>query len=671
MTHSTRRQALPLSGSWHSGTFSKCTSKCNDECHTAPSNPRAATVDDFGAVAARMISRRNILKGGALAGMVLATASLDGLATERVAMAQDGMQIGFTPISASSADSVVVPEGYSWNTFLRWGDPIIKGTPGLTTDYSNLTVEQQEGAFGYNNDFVAFVPATRGGTESDEGLLVVNHEYTQGELMFASYDPDNPTEVQVNIEIAAHGASVVEVYREGGAMYYRRGGALNRRITGTTPMTMTGPAAGHAKLRTSTDPSGTEVMGTFNNCAGGKTPWGTILTAEENFNQYFGLPDGAAAPAEDDPVRVDHDRYGVAYEASGRKWERFVDRFDLSKEPNEPYRHGWIVEIDPYDPDFVPRKHTALGRFKHEGAETTVAPDGRLVAYLGDDERFDYLYKYVSNGTYSPDNTLEENMALLDDGTLYVATFSDDQTGQWIPLVHGQNGLTAENGFADQGDVLIRARAAGDTVGATPMDRPEDVQPDPNRPGYVYVACTNNTRRTEEVGVNAANPRLDNQWGHVIELVEAGNDVGATTFSWDFLLLCGDPEDDSTFFGGYDKSQVSPISAPDNLAFTPSGDLLVATDGQPGGLELNDAFHWVPLTGSERGHVQQFLSVPVGAEACGPEFTPDGQTLFCAVQHPGDGGTLAAPISQFPDPGRGARPAMISIWKTGGGVVGS
>lgn len=668
MTH--KRMSLPLLGSWHSGSFSKCSSKCNDECYKPASNTEFE-VDDFGTVATRMISRRNVLRGGALAGMVLATASFEGLATERAAFAQDGSQIGFTPISAGTADSVVVPDGYSWNTFLRWGDPIISGTPGLNTDYSSLTAEQQEGAFGYNNDYVAYLPATRGGAESEEGLLFVNHEYTQGELMFADYDSDNPTEEQVNIELAAHGGSVVEVYRHEGAMYYRRGAALNRRITANTPMELVGPAAGHDLLKTNADATGTQVLGTLNNCAGGKTPWGTVLTAEENFNQYFGLPEGAAVPAEDDPTRVNHERYGVGYGPSGRKWERFVDRFDLSAEPNEPYRHGWIVEIDPYDPTFVPRKHTALGRFKHEGAEIGLAPDGRVVAYLGDDERFDYLYKYVSNGTYSAENSLEQNMALLDDGTLYVARFNDDQTGEWIPLVHGTNGLTPENGFADQGEVLIKARLAADTVGATPMDRPEDVTPDPNRPGYVYVACTNNTRRTEEVGVNAANPRLDNRWGHVIELVEAGNDFGAITFSWDFLLLCGDPTDPSTFFGGYDTSQVSPISAPDNLIFTPSGDLLVATDGQPGGLELNDAFHWVPLTGAERGHVQQFLSVPVGAEACGPEFTPDGQTLFCAVQHPGDGGTLAAPISQFPDPGRGARPAMISIWKDGGGTVGS
>lgn len=667
----TPRTSLPLHGDWHSGSYSKCASKCNDECHTAPSNPRAGAVDDFGAVAARMLSRRSVLKGTAMAGLVLAATGIDSLGTERAALAQDGSQLAFTPISATTADSVVVPEGYAWNTFIRWGDPILPGGRGLNTDYSNLTVAQQEAAFGYNNDFVAFLPATRGGSESDEGLMWVNHEYTQGELMFASYDPENPTQEQVDIEIAAHGGSVVEVYRNAGATYYRRGAARNRRVTGTTPMTVAGPAAGHALLQTAADPSGTTVLGTFNNCAGGKTPWGTILTAEENFNQYFGVPSTDTAPAEDDPTRVAHERYGVGYEPSGRKWETYHERFNVAAEPNEPYRHGWIVEVDPYDPESVPVKHTALGRFKHEGAETAVAPDGRVVAYLGDDERFDYLYKYVSAGTYSPDNSLADNMALLDDGTLYVAVFNDDNTGSWIPLVHGQSGLTPENGFADQAEVLIKTRQAGDQVGATPMDRPEDVTPDPNRPGYVYVACTNNTRRTAEVGTNAANPRLDNQWGHVIEILEDTADFASGTFTWDFLMLCGDPSDPSTVFSGFPKDQVSPISAPDNLCFTPTGDLLVATDGQPGGLELNDAFHWVPLTGTERGHVQQFLSVPVGAEACGPEFTPDGQTLFCAVQHPGDGGTLAEPISTFPDAGRGARPAMISIWKVGGGVVGA
>lgn len=661
-------RGLPLHGDWHSGKYATCSYKCNDDCHKPSPNPRivAGRADTFAEVAARAISRRNILKSGMAAGLVMGFGSLDSLGTDRAALAQDSTALGFTPVPPNTADTVTVPEGYQWRTFLRWGDPILPGTGGMNADYSNITPERQAGAFGYNNDYVAYLPATRGGQESDDGLLWVNHEYTNPELMFYGYNPDAPTNDQINIEMNAHGGSVVEVRRNGnGAISYRRAGALNRRITAFTPIQVTGPAAGHELLQTTDDPAGTTVLGTLNNCAGGQTPWGTILTAEENFDQYFGGGD----QAEDDPVRQALERYSLDFgEPSFRKWETLYERFDLAVEPNEPNRFGWVVEVDPYDPESTPKKRTAMGRLKHEGAEVTLSPDGTVVAYMGDDARFDYLYKFVSDGTYANDMSPADAGDLLDARTVYVAVFNDDQTGTWIPLIHGENGLTSDNGFADQGEVLIKMRLAGDIVGATPMDRPEDVQPDPNRPGYVYVALTNNTDREDP---NAANPRVPNPWGHVIEIIETGGDAAAATFNWDFLLLCGDPDDPDTFFGGFDKSQVSPISAPDNFGFTPTGSLLVATDGQPRGLGINDAFHFVPLTGPERGHVQQFCTVPVGAEACGPAFTPDGQTLFLAVQHPGDDGTIEEPLSSFPDANRPARPAMVSIWKDGGGVIGT
>lgn len=656
-------RSLPLHGDWHSGTYATCAYKCNDDCHKPQPNDGAQNT--FTEIAGRAIARRNVLKGGVLAGLVMGVGGVTALTSSRTAAAQDGSALGFVPVAPNTLDTVTVPDGYNWRTFLRWGDPIIPGTGGLNDDFSNITPDQQAGAFGYNNDYVAYLPATRGGQESDNGLLWVNHEYTNPELMFAGYDEENPTEDQINVELNAHGGTVVEVYRGlDGGMNYRRGAPLNRRITANTPMLLVGPAAGHPLLRTAADPSGTTVEGTLNNCAGGKTPWGTILTAEENFDQYFG---GGDQP-EDDPVRIALERYGLSFgEPSSRKWERVQPRFDLGIEPSEPNRFGWVVEVDPYAPTGTPRKHTAMGRFKHEGAEIALAPDGRIVAYMGDDNRFDYLYKYVSDNAYNPDMSVEEASALLDEGTLYVAVFSDDQSGAWIPLLHGQSGLTPENGFADQAEVLIHARQAGDTVGATPMDRPEDVSPDPNRPGYVYMCLTNNTQREQP---NAANPRVPNPFGHVLEFLETGGDHAATTFTWDFLLLCGDPDDPDTFFGGFDKSQVSPISAPDNTTFAPNGNLLIATDGQDA-LGIHDAFHFVPLSGPERGHVQQFCTVPRGAEACGPAFTPDGQTLFLAVQHPGDGGTLTEPVSDFPDAGRPARPAMVSIWKTGGGAVGT
>jgi secreted PhoX family phosphatase len=659
-----RMGSLPLVGSWHSGQFDTCRWRCGSACFHAP--PNRSQNETFAAVAERAITRRGLLKGGLAASVVV---GLGRLRVPDSALAQEppagSSSLGFTPIQPSTADAVILPEGYAHNVFLRWGDPILPGFGGLNANFSNLSAAGQAGQFGYNNDFVAFFTAERGGQDSDEGLLWVNHEYTNPELMFYGYDPENPTREQVDTELAAHGASVVEIYREGdsGAMYYRRGGALNRRITATTPMRLTGPAAGSDLLRTSADPTGTQVLGTLNNCAGGVTPWGTVLTAEENFDQYFANVDLVTDPR----ARAIHDRYGLAEGPSDRKWERFHARFDLGQEPNEPFRFGWVVEVDPHDPEFVPRKRTALGRMKHEGAETRLAADNRVVAYLGDDERFDYLYKFVTADIYR-EGDLAHNLGLLDSGTLYVARFDDDNTGQWLPLVHGQGPLTSANGFASQAEVLVNTRGAADLLGATKMDRPEDVTPHPVT-GTVYVALTNNTKREE---ANAANPRVPNATGHVIELTEANADAAATNFTWGIFLLCGNPEDPSTFFAGYPKDQVSPVSAPDNLLIDRAGNLWIATDGQPSSLMVNDAFHVVPLSGPERGHVQQFLSVPVGAEACGPELTPDQRTLFCAVQHPGDGGTIEQPLSSFPDAGRPTRPAMLSIFRTDdpAGVIG-
>lgn len=297
--------------------------------------------------------------------------------------------------------------------------------------------------------------------------------------------------------------------------------------------------------------------------------------------------------------------------------------------------------------------------------------DGRVAVYMGDDERFDYWYKFVSDGHFDASNRVA-NMNLLDSGTLYVAKFNDDGSGTWIPLVFGQGSLTPANGFASQADVLVKTRLAGDAVGATKMDRPEDGGRNPAT-GGVYLLQTNNTQRGEagRPGVDTANPRADNRWGHVIEVWEANNDPGASTFAWDIFLLCGDPEDESTYFAGFPKSMVSPIAAPDNLTFDSSGNLWIYTDGQPSALKVNDAIHVVPTQGSERGYLRQFMSAVSASEVCGPEFTPDETTLFAAIQHPGEGGTLAEPTSTWPDRSGPARPAIIAIRKTSGGLIGT
>jgi secreted PhoX family phosphatase len=571
-----------------------------------------------------------------------------------------------------------VANGYSDDVVIRWGDPVLPRAPKFNP--SNQTARAQGSQFGYNCDYVWFMPLP--GTK-DRALLVVNHEYTVEPLMFSDWvDGATATERHVRVAQMAHGLSVVEIKREVDGDWKptrrRRG---NRRITATTPMRMTGPAAGSTWLRTADDPTGRRVLGTLNNCAGGTTLWGTILTGEENFNQYFAGADGAPAEAQ---VRLK--RYGFATTApapSQRGWERYDERFNLTKHPNEANRFGYVVEIDPYDPNFVPRKRTALGRMKHEGADVSLTADGRVVVYMGDDERFDYMYKFISTEKFRPGRSKaarQHNLNLLNEGTLYVAKFSGDSpaaeidgtgalpgdgafdgSGVWIPLASDKKsyvaGMTVD-------EVFVFTREAADKAGATKMDRPEEVERNP-RSGAIYVALTNNSARTP-AQVDEANPRPANRHGQILEIVERNGDGAALTFAWNLPIVCGDPADPSTYFAGYDKSKVSPISCPDNLGFDHAGNLWIATDGNA--LGSNDGFFAVPLDGAERGHVKQFLTVPIGAEACGLTFTPDMKAIFVAVQHPGEvtGATIDEPASTWPD-GDFAKPSVSVVWRSAPG----
>ena len=461
------------------------------------------------------------------------------------------------------------------------------------------------------------------------------------------------------------------------------GAPPNRRITGFTEFTVSGPAAGSDLMKTVDDPTGTKVIGTLNNCAGGTTPWGTVLSGEENFNQYFV---GTESP--------EHKRYGIGTGPTNREWELHYDRFDLTKPgyANEANRFGWIVEVDPEDPTSTPVKHTALGRFKHEAGTVAISKDGHAVVYMGDDERNDYVYKFVSSAKYRKGDKAH-NMTLLEDGTLYVAKFSGnspqaqitgngalpsdgafDGSGEWIALVDGDKSLVPGMAVAE---VLVYTRLAADLMGATPMDRPEDLEPNPLT-GKVYLALTNNSSRTLAT-VDEANPVTGNRDGHVIEMTEAGNDAAAETFAWSILLLCGDPASStSAYFSGFPANKVSPISCPDNLAFDSEGNLWISTDGAPGKINLSDALHKVTLTGPERGRVQQFLAVPRDAETCGPVIHDKDQSVFVAVQHPGEDGSWGAHTSYFPDqlPASGPvqvgdkvavpRPTIVQVTRTSG-----
>jgi uncharacterized protein len=379
--------------------------------HDQPLSASDGQGETFEAIVERRLSRRAFLKSAVAASAVVVGAQIAGASS--VANAQEGkFALSFTPIIPSSGPDPLLAAGYSERVLISWGDPIIAGAPAL--DINNQSAAAQEKLFGYNNDFVGFLPVPQGSRRSDLGLLVVNHEYTNEELMFPGYSADSPTKEQVDIAQAAHGMAVVQVQWRDGVWIYNQDAGANRRITATTPLAITGPAAGHEWLRTSEDPDGRTVIGTLNNCAGGVTPWGTVISGEENFNQYFGNLNGLP---DDDPRKKVHSRYGLTAAASERKWERFYDRFDIAKQPNEAFRFGWAVEIDPYDPGSTPKKRTALGRFKHEAVTFTVAPGGQVVGYQGDDERFDYVYKFVSAGRYNPSDRAA-NMNLLDEGTL-------------------------------------------------------------------------------------------------------------------------------------------------------------------------------------------------------------------------------------------------------------
>ncbi|HET8727871.1 MAG TPA: PhoX family phosphatase [Alphaproteobacteria bacterium] len=636
-----------------------------------------STAPTMGDVINARFGRRDVLRGALAVTAIGALATPASLLTAGAARAATS-SFGFEEIEAGVDETHHVAPGHSADVLIRWGDPVVRGAPAF--DPENQTAAAQEMQFGYNNDYVGYFPLPRGSASADHGLLAVNHEYTAEELMFPGRTgdsvPDLPQEL-VDVEMAAHGLSVIEVRRAGdGKWQVVPDSEYGRRITAlSTPMHISGPAAGHERLKTSADPSGMTVIGTLNNCAGGATPWGTVLTAEENFHGYFGgeLPEGHREAE-------NYARLGVP--DSAYAWSRFHDRFDVSKEPNEPNRFGWMVEIDPYDPNSTPIKRTALGRFKHEGAGSIVNSDGRLVAYMGDDERFDYLYKYVSNGTVDLGNP-RNNGTILDDGTLYVARFDEDGTVTWLPLVHGQDPLTAENGFDSQADVLIETRRAADLLEATPMDRPEDVEPNPTN-GKVYVMLTNNSRRTAEQ-VDAANPRPENDYGHIVELTAPGGDHAATTSEWTILVKCGDPSNPAHEAAWHPETTANGwYGSPDNCAIDNGGRVWVTTDGNDYEYSGRTDGVWAMETGGEmRGLSKLFFRVPVGAEMCGPIFTPDDRTLFLAVQHPGDGGeewpefgrpsTYADPSTRWPDfdPDMPVRPSLVVVTKDDGGVIGS
>ena len=642
-----------------------------DHSENQTSNPRIGegvrTISDL--IETRL-NRRGFLGGLAASGSLLATGCATGMPAQSAVVTDPQPQasaFAFDEIMRGLDETHHVPTGYQTDLVLRWGDPLFDDSPAF--DPMAQTEASQLKQFGYNNDYLGFVPLEDGPGGEQRGLLCVNHEYVSSLLMqpgVAATYPASMTRERCLTEMAGHGGSVVELMLGAEGWVPVIGSPFNRRITAhTTPMELTGPAAGSDRLKTSEDPDGRVVAGTMNNCAGGITPWGTWLMAEENFNGNF-----LGALPEEHAEAINHKRYGVP--GGWYQWGRHIDRYDVAKEPNEPNRFGWVVEVDPSDPTSTPKKRTALGRFKHEGAESVIAPNGRVVVYMGDDQRFDYVYKYVSDGRYDPE-TPDANRALLDEGILYVARFDEDGYVEWLPLVFGQGLLTPENGFQSQADVLISTRLAADLLGATPMDRPEDVEP-VAATGKVWVMLTNNNRRTEDE-IDAANPRADNQFGHIIEITEPDGDFTATQSRWEILVRCGDPsvaEIGATF--NPLTTEQGWFGSPDNCAVDPSGRLWITTDGNDK-TGAADGVWAMETEGERRGTGKAFFRTPTGAELCGPRFTDDGATLFVAVQHPGDGdgATFETPATRWPDfdDNTPPRPSVVAIRKRDGGLIGS
>ena len=615
-------------------------------------NPRPEETD-FDRVVDAALSRRGFM-GGVFA--------LGGFATLGSALPSgaraETSRFAFEAVATSTEDMVTVPAGYKSDVVVRWGDPL--WSDGAAFDPATRgTAATQARAFGDNTDGMEIF--------SHEGhtLLVVNNEYTNRSMIWGNRaEGKAETEDDVEKGMLAHGVTVVELAPGDAGWGIVPDSPFNRRITPKTEMQITGPAAGHELMKTEADPTGTRTWGTWNNCGSGKTPWGTYLACEENFNGYF-----SSSEVTEDQKAVELapelKRYGISAKDWGYGWARIDNRFDVAKTPNEPNRAGYVVEIDPRDPASTPKKRTALGRFKHENAECVVNADGHLVIYMGDDERGEFLYRYVSDGVYAPGVDTDE---LMENGTLYAARFHDTGAGEWLALTPATTGM-------DQAEICIHTRQAASHVGATTMDRPEWVTANPNK-AEVYCALTNNKNRGVKPNAGGdltpaegPNPREKNKYGQIVRWRPNGGDHTALGFAWDLYVLAGNPTVHDDAYGG--SENVTPdnmFNSPDGLAFDSTGLLWIQTDGKYSNAEdfagqgNNQMLAGDPVT----GEIRRFLTGPNECEVTGLCWSPDRRTMFVGIQHPGEKGN-----SNWPE-GGGAVPssAIIAISREDGGPVG-
>lgn len=619
---------------------------------------------DFDRVVEASISRRGFL-GGTLAFGSFAMLGGTALTTEARASAD---RFAFAAIAANTDDAVTVPEGYKAEVLVRWGDPLWSGAPEFD-GATRGTAASQAKTFGDNIDGMDVFH------HGDKTLLVVNNEYTNRSIIWGNKQVAEVKDAAGNVTQksyldtdnddiakgkAAHGVSVVEVAMENGKWSLVKDSSYNRRITPDTEMELTGPAAGHDLLKTNADPTGTRTLGTWNNCGNGMTPWGTYLACEENFNGYF------SSSEEEPKLPAAFKRYGISGSDWGYGWAKIDDRYDISKEPNEPNRAGYIVEIDPRDPNSTPKKRTALGRFKHENAECVVNKDGHIVVYMGDDERGEFIYRFVSKGVFAPGADTDD---LLNEGTLYVAKFHDNGAGEWIALTPESTGM------ANLAEICVHARMAGSAVGATTMDRPEWIAANPHA-DEVYCALTNNKNRGikpnaggDLTPVGGPNPREANNYGQIVRWQPNGGDHTAKGFSWDLFVLAGNPAiHDDELAGSDNVNPDNMFNSPDGLKFDSNGLLWIQTDGNYSnakgfaGQGNNQMLAGDPVT----GEIRRFLVGPKQCEVTGLTWSADRRTMFVGIQHPGERGD-----SHWPDGGDSVpRSAVIAVTREDGGLVG-
>ena len=616
------------------------------------------------------LSRRGFISAGALCGAAL---FMGGNLLSRSALA-DGVSaassplLGFESIDAATRDTLTLPPGYRASVLISWGQPLHTGGPAFDPSGKG-SADAQEVQFGDNNDGMSLFAFP---DDPNRALMAINNEYTNYRYLYPHGGLPTSAE-DVRKAQASEGVSVIEVQRKGDGWQFVQDSPFNRRIHGNTPIRLSGPAQGHALLRTQADINGSRVLGTFQNCANGKTPWGTYLTCEENFTDCFGSSDPKQT------FNAAQNRYGAVAASKDISWHPHDPRFDLALNPNEFNRHGWVVEIDPFDPQSVPVKRTALGRFKHENAALAQTLDGRAVVYMGDDERGEFIYKFISRDRIDTQHP-KANRDLLDYGTLYVARFDAGDNhpdrpkgqGQWIELRHGKNGIDASQGFANQAEVLIHARLAASVVNATRMDRPEWIVVSP-KDGQVYCTLTNNAKRGEGgQPVGGPNPREKNVYGQILRWKAHNDDHGADRFDWDLFVVAGNPvvHAKQPKGGSANMTPHNMFNSPDGLGFDDAGRLWIQTDGDDSnsgdfaGMGNNQMLCADPNS----GEIRRFMVGPVGCEVTGISFSPDQKTLFVGIQHPGEKGG-----STFPEhlPNGTPRSSVMAISREDGGIIGA